>query len=61
MAAFGMKSSDKDYALVREYLAKNFPAEDLPRINVNEASAIELESRLSQRRSQAAAVTCLAG
>src|ERR1700733_6740866 len=25
MAAFGMKSSDKDYALVRDYLAKNFP------------------------------------
>jgi len=56
MAAFGMKASDKDYALVREYLTKNFPAEDIPRINVNKASAIELESGLSLKRSQAAAV-----
>jgi competence protein ComEA len=56
MAAFGMKSSDQDYALVRDYLAKYFPAEDIPRINVNKASAIELESGLSLKRSQAAAV-----
>ena len=56
MAAFGMKSSDQHYALVRDYLAKNFPAEDIPRINVNKASAIELESGLSMKRSQAAAV-----
>ncbi len=56
MAAFGMKASDPDYALVRDYLAKYFPAEDIPRINVNKASAIELESGLSLKRSQAAAV-----
>jgi competence protein ComEA len=56
MAAFGMKASDQDYALVRDYLAKNFPAEDIPRVNVNKASAIELESGLSLKRSQAAAV-----
>lgn len=53
MAAFGMKSSEKDYGLVLEYLAKHFPAEDIPKINVNTASAIELESGLSLRRSQA--------
>ena len=56
MAAFGMKSSDQEYALIRDYLAKNFPAEDIPRINVNKASAIELESGLSLKRSQATAV-----
>ena len=56
MAAFGMKSTEKDYALVLSYLTKNFPAEDLPPVNVNKASAIELESRLSLRRSQAAAL-----
>jgi competence protein ComEA len=56
MAAFGMKSSAEDYALVLEYLSKNFPAEDIPRINVNKASAIELESGLSLKRSQAAAI-----
>jgi competence protein ComEA len=56
MAAFGMKSTEKDYALVLAYLTRNFPAEDLPPVNVNKASAIELESRLSLRRSQAAAL-----
>ena len=56
MKAFGMKSSDSDYALVLDYLSKHFPAEDVVKINVNTASAIELESGLSLRRSQSAAV-----
>ena len=56
MAAFGMKASQQDYTLVLDYLSKSFPAEDVPRINVNTATAIELESGLSLRRSQAAAV-----
>lgn len=56
MAAFGMKSTDKEYALVLDYLVRNYPAEDVPRVNVNTASAIELESGLSLRRSQSAAV-----
>jgi competence protein ComEA len=56
MAAFGMKSTEEEYARVLEYLGKNFPAEDIPRINVNKASAIELESGLSLKRSQAAAI-----
>lgn len=56
MAAFGMKTSDQDYAQVVDYLVKNYPAEDAPRINVNKASAIELESGLNLKRSQAAAV-----
>lgn len=56
MVALGMKASDKELALIREYLAKNYPAEEIPPVNVNQARAIELESRLSLRRSQAAAV-----
>lgn len=56
MTAFGMKSTDKEIALVLDYLAKHYPAEDLPRVNVNTARAIELESGLSLRRSQAAAL-----
>jgi competence protein ComEA len=56
MSAFGMKASDHDVALVLDYLAKNFPAEDVAKINVNEASAIELEAGLSLRRSQAASL-----
>src|SRR5689334_266390 len=56
MVAFGMKASEKDLDLVLDYLARNYPAEALAKINVNKASAIELESGLSLRRSQAAAV-----
>lgn len=56
MVAFGMKSSEKEYATVLDYLVKHFPAEDVPRLNVNKATAIELESALSLRRSQAAAL-----
>ena len=56
MSAFGMKATDRDYTLVLDYLAKNFPAEDIPRINVNTAPAIQLESGLGLRRSQAAAL-----
>jgi len=56
MAAFGMKSSDKDYALVQSYLTLHYPPEDLPPVNINKAPAIEMEARLSLRRSQAAAL-----
>lgn len=56
MAAFGMKSNDQDFGRVLEYLTKNYPADEVPPINVNKASAIELEAGLSLRRSQAAAV-----
>jgi competence protein ComEA len=56
MVAFGMKGTDGDFALVLDYLVKNFPAEEVPKVNVNKASAIELESGLTLRRSQAAAI-----
>jgi competence protein ComEA len=56
MAAFGMKGSDAEFALVLDYLVKNFPAEEVPRVNVNKATAIELESGLTLRRSEAAAI-----
>ncbi|HKQ73795.1 MAG TPA: helix-hairpin-helix domain-containing protein [Blastocatellia bacterium] len=56
MVSYGMKASEKEISAVLEYVVKNYPAEDVPRINVNKARAIELESGLSLRRSQAAAV-----
>jgi competence protein ComEA len=56
MKAYGMKSTEQEYALVLDYLSKHFPAEDVGKINVNTASAIQLESGLSLRRSQSAAV-----
>ncbi len=56
MVAFGTKATDQEFALIIDYLTKHFPAEEIPQVNVNQAAAIELESRLSLRRSQAAAV-----
>lgn len=56
MIALGAKGSDEEFATVLDYLAKNFPADDVPLINVNKATAIELESGLSLRRSEAAAI-----
>jgi len=56
MVAFGMKSTEQENKAVLEYLVKNFPADELPKINVNKAEAIDLESGLSLLRSQAAAI-----
>jgi competence protein ComEA len=56
MVALGTKASDQELALILDYLTRNYPAEDIPPVNVNQAAAIELESRLSLRRSQAAAI-----
>jgi competence protein ComEA len=56
MVAFGMKGTEQELSAVLEYLVKHYPAEEVPRINVNKAKAIELESGLSLKRSQAAAI-----
>jgi len=54
MVGFGMKAADADLAIIADYLAKHYPADAMPPLNVNTATAIELESRLSMKRSQAA-------
>ncbi len=56
MVALGVKGTEPELRAVVEYLSKNFPAEEVPKINVNKAKAIELESGLTVRRSQAAAI-----
>jgi competence protein ComEA len=56
MVTLGAKASDKEFQAVFEYLVKNYPAEDIPKINVNKAESIELESGLALRRSQAKAL-----
>jgi len=56
MASLGMKASDEDMQIVLDYLSRNYPASDLPPINVNKCRAIDLESGLSLTRSQAALV-----
>jgi competence protein ComEA len=54
MVALGAEGSDQDFQMVFEYLVRNYPAEQVPKVNVNTATAIELESGLTLRRSQAA-------
>jgi competence protein ComEA len=56
MIALGAKGTDQEFAAALDYLAKNFPPEEMPRLNVNKAAAIEFESRLSLKRSEAAAI-----
>lgn len=55
MVGFGMKASQTDLAIIVDYLAKYYPADAMQPLNVNTATAVELESRLSMRRSAAAA------
>lgn len=56
MVNLGAKASEKDLQAIFEYLVKNYPAEEIPKINVNKAESIELESGLALRRSQAKAL-----
>ena len=56
MVSLGAKATDKETGAVIDYLAANFAADEVPRINVNKARAIDLESGLTLRRSEAAAI-----
>ena len=56
MVGLGVKASDAELETLLDYLTKHFPAEELPPVNVNTARAIHLESRLSLKRSEAAAI-----
>jgi competence protein ComEA len=54
MAGFGAVASDEEFSEILEYLAKNFPA-NAP-INVNKATAAQLESGLGFTAAEAEAV-----
>ena len=56
MVTLGAKGTEKEFQAVVEYLAKNFPGAEVPKINVNQAEAIDLESGLTLKRSEAAAI-----
>lgn len=56
MIAMGATASDAEIGLVTDYLATHFGGEDLPRIHINKARAIELESGLNLKRSESAAI-----
>jgi competence protein ComEA len=52
----GAKGTDEEFAAVVDYLATNFLGEAAPKLNMNRATSVELESVLSLLRKEAAAV-----
>ncbi|HMV48199.1 MAG TPA: helix-hairpin-helix domain-containing protein [Blastocatellia bacterium] len=56
MVAFGLKTTDAEVNTVVDYLTRSYPADDVPRLKVNEAEALDFESILGVKRSQAAAI-----
>jgi len=56
MVSLGAEMTEQEYNTVLDYLAKNYPGEEVPKLNINKASAIDFESRLTLPRSQAAAI-----
>jgi competence protein ComEA len=56
MVGLGAKGTEKEFQAVVDYLAKNFAGEGIPKIDVNHAEAIEFESGLTLKRSEAAAI-----
>lgn len=52
----GAQGTDEELAAIVEYLAANFLGEAAPKLNMNRATSIELESVLSLLRKEAAAV-----
>jgi competence protein ComEA len=56
MVTLGTKAPEKELQAIFEYLVAHFPAEDVPRLNINTAEAIDIESALGLKRSQAAAL-----
>jgi competence protein ComEA len=56
MISLGAKATDQETAVVIDYLTAHFAADEVPRININKARAIDLESGLTLKRSEAAAI-----
>lgn len=56
MMGMGAQGTVEEFAAALEYLAAQYPANGLPPLNVNTARAIDFESRLSLKRSEAALI-----
>ncbi len=56
MVSLGAQGTAKEFSAVLDYLSTNYAGEALPKLNVNKAAAIDFESRLSLKRSEAAAI-----
>jgi competence protein ComEA len=56
MVGLGAQGTEQEFSAALDYLSQNYPAEAIPRLNVNTARAIDFESRLTLKRSEAAAI-----
>ena len=56
MISLGAQGTEEEFAAALDYLSRHYPAQALPPLNANTAKAIDFETRLSLRRSEAAAV-----
>ncbi len=56
MKTLGLQLDSADAVRIVAYLAKNFPADIGPKLNINQASAVELEAAFSLKRSVASEV-----
>jgi len=56
MIALGAKGTQKEFDDILDFLATTYPGEEIPKLKVNDARAVEFESVLSLPRSQAAAI-----
>jgi competence protein ComEA len=61
MESLGAEASDQEFKAVIDYLSANYAGVQLAKLNVNKATAIEFEARLSLKRSEAAAVIAYRG
>lgn len=52
----GARGTDEDFAAAVEYFATHFLGEAAPKLNMNRATSVELESVLALRRKEAAAL-----
>jgi competence protein ComEA len=56
MVGLGAQGTEQEFSAALDYLSQNYPAEAIPRLNVNTARAIDFESRLTLKRSEAGAI-----
>jgi competence protein ComEA len=56
MVGLGAQGTEQEFSAALDYLSQNYAAEAIPRLNVNTARAIDFESRLTLKRSEAAAI-----
>jgi competence protein ComEA len=56
MIGLGAEGTEQEFSAALEYLAATYPATALPPLNVNQAAAIDFETRLSLKRSEAARI-----